>query len=177
MALGGVAVLLARALPLPAPAWRYTLADAGIALAALAPPLGVLVWMTQRPPPFFRSVLEFVNATVRPLFMGCSLIQLSALSLAAGVSEELLFRVVCQGGLTSKIGMVGAWLTASVLFGALHAVTLAYAILAGLIGAYLGALWIWTGNLLVPMFVHAVYDLLALLWILRGNRTNPPDGV
>jgi membrane protease YdiL (CAAX protease family) len=48
---------------------------------------------------------------------------------------------------------------ASLLFGAFRLITWPYAIIAAFIGAYLGLVWIWTGNLLTPMITHSVYDL------------------
>jgi hypothetical protein len=44
-----------------------------------------------------------------------------------------------------------------------------YAILAALIGLYLGLLLIWTGNLLAPAVAHGLYDFIALLYLVRGN--------
>jgi membrane protease YdiL (CAAX protease family) len=69
--------------------------------------------------------------------------------------------------------MVGDWVaivSVAVLFGLLHAVNAAYAVLAALMGLYLGWLWTATGNLAVPIVAHAVYDFLALEYILRGRR-------
>jgi uncharacterized protein len=48
-----------------------------------------------------------------------------------------------------------------------HWITRTYALLAALVGLYLGGLWLWTGNLLVPIVAHALYDFVALIWILR----------
>ena len=70
--------------------------------------------------------------------------------------------------------MVGDWIAlvgVAILFGLLHAVNVAYAVLAALMGLYLGWLWMATGNLAVPIVAHAVYDFLALVYILRGRRT------
>jgi uncharacterized protein len=39
--------------------------------------------------------------------------------------------------------------------------------MAALMGAYLGWLWLLTGNLLTPIIAHAVYDLAALLVLTR----------
>jgi uncharacterized protein len=49
--------------------------------------------------------------------------------------------------------------------------TWTYAIIAAFIGAYLGLLWIWTGNLLTPMITHAVYNFVALVYFLRFYRS------
>jgi len=60
---------------------------------------------------------------------------------------------------------MGFWAT-SLAFGLLHALTPAYFVLAALMGAYLGWLQMETGNLLVPIIVHWLYDALAF-WLLR----------
>jgi uncharacterized protein len=57
------------------------------------------------------------------------------------------------------------------VFGAAHLLTWTYAIIAAFIGAYLGLLWIWTGNLMTPMITHAVYDFVALVYFLRFYRS------
>ena len=92
-------------------------------------------------------------------------------SLAAGVGEEVLFRGFLQAWFEARLGAVGGLLAASILFGAAHPITAGYVAIAALMGAYLGALWQWTGNLLVPIVTHALYDL-TVLWILldRGRE-------
>ena len=47
--------------------------------------------------------------------------------------------------------------------------TKTYALIATLIGAYLGILWIAIGNLLAPIATHAVYDFVALAYFLRAH--------
>ena len=39
--------------------------------------------------------------------------------------------------------------------------------MAAVVGIYLGLLWLATGNLLVPIVTHGVYDFAALVWLLR----------
>jgi len=62
-------------------------------------------------------------------------------------------------------------LIASVLFGLFHPITPTYAALAAAIGLYLGWLWLACGNLLTPIVTHALYDFLALAYLvkLRGE--------
>ena len=48
-----------------------------------------------------------------------------------------------------------------------HLVTVEYALITAFIGAYLGALYLTSGNLLVPIVTHAVYDFLALFYLFR----------
>ncbi len=85
--------------------------------------------------------------------------------------------------------LAGAWTglaVASVVFGLLHAVTPTYAVLAALIGVYLGGLWQVTGNILTPIVTHALYDFLLLVYLLAGpgrsiwerraSPNEPPEG-
>jgi membrane protease YdiL (CAAX protease family) len=65
------------------------------------------------------------------------------------------------------LGIRWGWSAASVLFGLLHPITPGYIVLATLLGAYLGAIWIYNGNLLSVMVAHAVYDFVALWYLLR----------
>ena len=64
----------------------------------------------------------------------------------------------------------------AILFGLLHAVNVAYAVLATLMGMYLGWLWMTTGNLAVPIVAHAVYDFLRVVYILHGRRGEAEGG-
>ncbi|HEY5704013.1 MAG TPA: CPBP family glutamic-type intramembrane protease [Terrimicrobiaceae bacterium] len=50
-----------------------------------------------------------------------------------------------------------------------HLVTKTYAVIATLIGAYLGVIWLAAGNLLAPITAHAVYDFVALVYFLRAH--------
>jgi membrane protease YdiL (CAAX protease family) len=87
-----------------------------------------------------------------------------SLGIAAGLGEEMLFRGVLQYELLNRIGRVGAVGVSSVIFGLLHAVTPMYAFLATLASVYFGWLYLDTGNLVVPIVTHAVYDIGALLY-------------
>ena len=54
-------------------------------------------------------------------------------------------------------------------FGGMHAITFSYVVLATLVGVYLGCVWLWADhNLLAIVITHALYDFIALLWLLRG---------
>jgi membrane protease YdiL (CAAX protease family) len=125
-----------------------------------------------------RRLQRFADDVVRPLLAPCSLIDLVGISVLAGLSEEVLFRGVMTGVLSRWVNVWTALVITSVLFGLLHAVTFSYAALAALAGLYLGALWRWTGNLLAPVVAHALYDFLALVWLLHGPGapTSPPTG-
>jgi membrane protease YdiL (CAAX protease family) len=92
------------------------------------------------------------------------------LSAIAGVSEEVLFRGVIQPWLETAWGMAAGLIASNAIFGLLHAVTPLYALLAGLVGVYLGLCLDYGGqrNLLTPIIIHGVYDFLAFMVIMRA---------
>ncbi len=111
---------------------------------------------------------------VVPLFRNAPAGTLFLVSLLAGVGEELLFRGVIQGGLSGLLGPWPALILASVMFGALHALTRAYFVIATLMGFYLGLFYLWTGNLLIPILIHFLYDWVVLrYYLMRDTRAAP----
>jgi len=88
-----------------------------------------------------------------------------ALSLNAGVSEELFFRLLLPLLIVLVAGKaLIAFAAASVVFGLAHLYQGWLGILAtGLVGAVFAALYLWSGNLVVPMAVHAAIDVLSLV--------------
>lgn len=115
-----------------------------------------------------RSVLALLGSSRKPLIaLGVSI----ALGAAAGISEEMLFRGVLQSELGNKFGETAALISSAVIFGALHAVTPLYALLAGLASIYFGELYIQYHNLAIPIVCHGVYDVGALFaahWVVSG---------
>ena len=143
----------------------------GIGLAATVPPVVALWLLSQSTAP---AVIEFrrvVEELVEPMFVDAPVTHMVALALTAGIAEEALFRGVVQGGLTDLVGWLPALLIASVLFGVVHWLTGLYALLAGVVGLYLGGLYLLTGNLLVPIVVHALYDMVALGYLRKEEGT------
>jgi membrane protease YdiL (CAAX protease family) len=113
---------------------------------------------------------------IKPLFAPCTLWDLALISLLAGFGEEMLFRGVLQAAFVDWLGTWPGVLAASVVFGLLHLLTPTYGVLAGLMGAYLGAVWLATDNLLTAITAHAVYDFLALVVVVRGLTPGFPAG-
>jgi membrane protease YdiL (CAAX protease family) len=100
-------------------------------------------------------------------------LDLAVISALAGLGEEMLFRGVVQTLIERASG--SPWLAvaaASVLFGLAHPITRTYAVLAALIGVYLGWLFLANGNLLVPIVAHAAYDFVALVYLLREEEVS-----
>jgi hypothetical protein len=76
---------------------------------------------------------------------------------------------------------VAALIVASIVFGCCHWLNSTYAVLGTLVGIYLGGLLILTDHLLVPIVAHAVYDFVAIVYMVRRPRrgtsetVEPPD--
>lgn len=138
--------------------------------------------------------------------------ELLAISLCAGVGEELLFRgwllpllagadwnwlpvanwetsvpwwgmggwlgTIASGGQWVGLGqwwsthgsweIVGAIVVSSVLFGMFHPITKLYIAITALMGCYFAALLLLTGNLLVPIVAHGLYDAIQL-WLAAAQ--------
>ncbi len=101
------------------------------------------------------SLKRTIINDIRPIFSETKLIDLCFISACAGFGEELLFRGVIQ----AKLGIV----VASIIFGLLHFITPAYCVIATIMGFYMGFLFQYYDSLLVPVQLHFVYDLGALI--------------
>lgn len=150
-------------------AWTASGFAQGI-LATLPLVIGLLV-LDRWPLGPISGLKAMMQDSILPLFRECSIGELLMISIAAGVGEELLFRGVGQLGVERLGGP--AWLAvaiASVLFGLGHPISTTYVVLAALIGAYFGILFVETGNLLAPMVAHATYDFVALVYLLQVSQ-------
>ena len=152
----------------------------GAALGALAAlPMLLLFWACLHTPlqPLAR-IRRLCDELIRPLFAPCGAAELAVIALLAGLGEESLFRGTLQALLARRLTTWAAVALTSVVFGLLHALTPTYALLAGLMSAYLGAVWLASGNLLVVIVAHALYDFVALLYVTRAwgrsRETAPP---
>lgn len=154
--------------PLPLVVWTWD----GLLWGALAglPVAGLVLGSLHFSIGPLPRLAESIEPLMKTLFGSANWLDLALVSLLAGLGEELLFRGVLQVPIGEWVGgPAGPWvglIFASALFGMAHAVTRLYAILATLIGLYLGLLWIFSENLLVPITAHAVYDFLALLYLI-----------
>jgi uncharacterized protein len=164
-----------------------------LGVVAVLPPLVLLAMCQWLPFAPFSEVRGAVDELVIPLFKNCNVVEMAVISVLAGLGEEMLFRGVFQASLADWGGRLlgaaaiaglgqqsaawGAAVVVAVLFGLMHFVNAGYALLAMLIGLYLGGLWILTGNLMVPATAHALYDFLALLYLLRVRAPPAPTGV
>lgn len=99
-------------------------------------------------------------------------VDLAVLAAIAGISEELLFRGVLQPWMENSWGMSAGLILSNILFGLVHAVTPLYALLAALVGIYLGLSLDYgeQRNLLTPVVIHATYDFIAFLAVVHLYR-------
>ena len=116
------------------------------------------------------SGIQRVGNLVRELFLQymatLKLWQLTLIAALAGIGEELFFRGLLQLGLYYFFGDVWiAILISSLLFGLAHAITPTYFVLSFVVSIYFGWIFVHTGNLLVPIAIHALYDLFVFLYL------------
>ena len=135
-------------------------------LAAALPPTLAVILAVHEEIPWVRRLAEEAGGILKPLLAN-SPGRLAVVAVLAGLGEEAFFRGVLQTAIGEAAGPGVGWLAASLLFGAAHLVSRAYAAFATLFGLYFGGLYLWSGNLLVPVAAHAAYDFILLLYLRR----------
>jgi uncharacterized protein len=155
---------------------RGSLADGLLGLVASLPLLLLFRILHTSAWTPLRDIRSFLEQVMEPALSGWSIRQMAVVSTLAGLGEECFFRGLLQSGLTGRTGPATALVLTSLLFGLCHRVNWPYAIVAALIGAYLGWLWLASATLLVPVVAHATYDFLVLLYLLRLRHGRGPRG-
>jgi uncharacterized protein len=128
-----------------------------------------------------RRLVALVVEQLGPLLAQRTPVELALLAALAGFAEEILFRGVVQVALSRVLPETGAVIAAGVAFGLAHFITPTYALLAGLAGLYLGGLFLLQGSLTAPIVAHALYDVVALSYVVRlyrhqtGHQSGEPD--
>lgn len=119
-----------------------------------------------------RKIRSLLMETLGAGLRACHWSDLFLLAAIAGFSEELLFRGVLQPWIENAWGETAGLLVSNLLFGLVHAITPLYALLAMLVGLYLGLALDYGGdrNLLTPIVIHGLYDFLAFLMIMKSLR-------
>ena len=162
--LGGLA--LAIGYWLESPSWRtwdWSPRAWWLGVLGTIPPvilLVILIYADWDPLARFRTLLE---ERVAPIFASLRWWQLLLLAIAAGWGEELLFRGLLQPLLCQWLGTWAGIVLLAVVFGLAHALSRLYFVLTLAMSLYLSWLLESTGNLTVPILVHALYDAVALI--------------
>lgn len=144
-------------------------------VVACAPMLAMLVILGRSRWPPLARLRRKVREMIGLLFQGVSAAGLAAVSLAAGLGEEILFRGALQplasGWTSPTVGLISV----SLIFGLLHAASTTYFILATVVGFYFGWLAQAYDDLVAPIIAHALYDFAALLYLRRLDRSSEPS--
>lgn len=157
--------------------WTYDALPANlsaIAAGVLATvPMVVGLLVLDRWPGIFWPMKQSFEREIVPLFRNTTVGEFAIIALAAGFGEEIFFRGLLQAGIAQELTDLNiayptfvSILAASVVFGVCHWVNREYALLATLIGVYLGWLFVLTDNLLAPIVAHALYDFVALWYLV-----------
>jgi membrane protease YdiL (CAAX protease family) len=170
-----VAALLAWLLSVPLreqfPLSGQPLAAAAARGIVVTLPMFALFWLlVHSKRPTLRHLRQQVEWLVHEMFPSGSIAQFGFVALLAGVGEELLFRGVIQMKLSEWMSPPAGLVIASLLFGAVHALSKLYLVLATAIGLYLGWFAQQYGELVTPIVAHALYDFLALVYLSRSVR-------
>jgi len=136
-------------------------------IGATAPLLLGLAWCLNTTAPPIVRLVQLVEGRLAPLFAGSGPATVILIAVAAGLGEEALFRGVVQPALAAQSPLAVAVLFTGLLFGVAHWITPTYALLASIVGSYLGVVLVLSGNLLAPILAHALYDVVALAVLVR----------
>lgn len=111
---------------------------------------------------------------------GAERLWFAAVSISAGVCEEILFRGFLLRYFQSQpfhLSLVAALLLSCVFFGTAHIYQgLAGVVQTAFLGLAFGVLFLATGTLLLPMVLHAAIDLKVLLILPKDRAVPAPDG-
>lgn len=132
----------------------------GIVIISMAFSLGSFWLFLYSLNPFFPSMVNFLLEGVlmseNTFYLAFEII---AITILAPIAEEFVFRGVILHRLIGKTSIWGGVLLSSLLFGILHADMIG----AFLFGVIASLLFIRTGNLLIPIIMHALNNSIAVV--------------
>jgi uncharacterized protein len=146
---------------------RFVPADFIFSIEAVLPMFVIPLLVLILPFKPFRDVRDFMDGFMYSSFRRSSVINLFLISLLSGISEEILFRGFLQNIAVKYTGLIYGIALVSAVFGLTHFVTGLYVILTAVMGAYLGYLYYYTGNLLVPIIAHSFYNFTVFLYFMK----------
>ncbi len=126
-----------------------------------------------------RELSSLVDEQLIPMFKGKDVLALALTAASAGIGEEILFRWTIQTGFSEGLDTAYAavWgiAVASMVFGLMHWLTPAYAVIATLISIYLGIQLLVTESLLSVIVTHGVYDFVMLVYLVKYRAHRIPQ--
>jgi len=151
----------------------------GLGTLATLPLIAVFYWLQNTSLGSLDELQQLMEEQIVPLFREATWLELGLISLAAGLGEEALFRGVLQSYLQSLMsldhGPALPILLVSLLFGLVHFITKEYLLLATIMSIYLGIWFWWTGDIIVPIITHTLYDWFALMYLKKTIQEDPSD--
>jgi CAAX protease family protein len=150
---------------------HFTVTAVAWGIGATVPMLALFAVTYRFPVGPLGTIKRFLHEALGPPLAQCRWYDLVFVALLAGCSEELLFRGVLQSWI-GRWGALEGLVASSIIFGLAHAITPTYAVLAGLLGIYLGIVFTITGeaNLVPATLCHVLYDLVAFFVVRREAR-------
>jgi membrane protease YdiL (CAAX protease family) len=145
----------------------------GLGLAGSLPTIALVPWSLRTAWPPAARLRRLLVEDVAPGLVTGEPWRLVFYSISAGVSEEALFRGVLQVWLASWLGVWPAVVVAGLVFGLFHPASREYVVAAAIIGAWWGALYLLTGDLVAAMIAHALHDVAAMA-ALRAELARRP---
>lgn len=132
-------------------------------------PMLVLLFLERRSSiQWLRDLWSLSRELLGPLVARVTIAELVMVSVFAGIGEELLFRGWLQNWLITH-SLLLALILPNILFGLLHWISRGYAICTFCVGFYFSCLlhFIDSVNLTALVIAHSLYDLIALMLLLR----------
>ncbi|HEY1066022.1 MAG TPA: CPBP family intramembrane glutamic endopeptidase [Pirellulales bacterium] len=133
---------------------------------AMAPMLVLFVVFLLFPVGPLKRIQKTFDEVLLPAFSQLTPFDALWISLLAGLGEEAFFRGFLQSWLEPMFGPWPALVVAAIMFGLMHLITPTYAVIAALIGGYLGWVYMATNSLVPPLVAHGLYDFFALSYLL-----------
>jgi membrane protease YdiL (CAAX protease family) len=147
--------------------WGGAWIDAILGLGAGCLSYLLLLGITRSKSSAGRALSKSAEA-IRPTVAGLGYGAIVIVAFAAAIGEEFLFRVFLQSWLTS---LATPWIgvaAGALAFALAHLSSLTHAILSFVLGLAIGAVFAWTGSILLIVCWHFSYDLLALLILVKS---------
>ena len=160
----------------PTKTLSWSFQDVILGFAATIPVLMMFVFLDRAKSLPFLRIQQLVRTFTYTFFRKCSTAQIFLICVLAGIGEELFFRGLMQDGIVhgigGTVGLICGIVISSLFFGAAHLITPTYGIIAFFMSLYFAALFLWSGNILVPIITHALYDYCVIRFLLlRFQKT------
>jgi len=158
----------------PAKTLSWSFQAVVLGFAATIPMLVMFVFLDRAKSLPLLRIQQLVRMFIFTFFRKCSAAQIFLICVLAGIGEELFFRGLMQDGITHGLGntffgLVCGIVISSFFFGIAHLVTPTYGVIAFFMSLYFAALFLLSGNILVPMIAHALYDYCVIRFILQRS--------